>query len=543
VSVRRTAVALGALFVLSFVGLGRDLWTPDEPREAEIGREMWLSPTVVPTLNGDVFVEKPPLYYWTVAGAFGLFGGPSVPVARAVSGVAGFLTLLLVFFWGRRDFSTEVGLAAAIGLATCEQFAVSSHWILIDPLLMLFTTASLYAAALLVRGAGGLGTAFVFYLALALAFWTKGPVGPVLVGAGLVAYAALERSLVPLRRIHPLVGIAVLVGATILFAALVDEESGARAVREWLWVNQVQRFVHPTDATGHDQPAYYYLTTLPVAVFPWWVPFVAVLRPSTWRPGTGPDPHRDKKIFLGALTLGMGLVLSASATKRGNYLLPLLPPLFLLLAVTVIDWLRGRAAQSLGGWAWRSQTLFVASFAIAPTALALAYFRNADPAALAFVAAAAASVAAAIAFARRNDHGKALTAIAFCALAAVPGLCVFAARADAAQKDMTPFVSWIGAQIPPSQPLYVLGEFDETIRGIVPFVTGRRAAAIELADLDTTRPLFVLVQGKEGSEGPSPGPRYELVRGERFGAGRYLALWQVAPQSLSEAEHGHRHLQ
>ena len=73
----QTWLALAGLFAISFLGLARDLWTPDEPREAEIGREMWLVPTIVPRLNGESFIEKPPLYYWTVAGAYALFGGPS----------------------------------------------------------------------------------------------------------------------------------------------------------------------------------------------------------------------------------------------------------------------------------------------------------------------------------------------------------------------------------------------------------------------------------------------------------------------------------
>jgi len=538
VSTRQSVAALCALFVLCFVGLGRDLWTPDEPREAEISREMWLAPAVVPSLNGDMFVEKPPLYYWTVAGAFELFGGPSVAVARAVSGAAGFLTLLLVFFWGRREFSAEVGLTAAIGLATCEQFAVSSHWILIDPLLMLFTTAALAASSLLVRGVGTTGPAIVFYVALTLAFWTKGLVGPVLIGSGLLAYAALKRSLLPLKRIHPLVGIALILVATALFAGLVDEQSGVGAVKEWLWVNQFQRFVHPTDATGHDQPAYYYLTMLPTAVFPWWIPFVAVLRPSTWRrvADSSADAHRDKKIFLAALTLGMALVLSASATKRGNYLLPLLPPLFLLLAVTAVDWLREHASRPLRGWAWTGQVVCVALFATAPLAGILAYFRSADAAGFAYLVVVAGLLGGVTIFARRRDHAGAAVMLAICALAAVPGLFVFSARVAAPQKDMTPFLAWVGEQTPPSQPLYVLGEFDETIRALVPFATGHRAVATSREELETTRPPFVLIQAKEGTE-PPPAPHYELVREDRFGVGRYLALWRRAPEAYSEVEH------
>ncbi len=44
------------------------LWSADEPRVAEIGREMALSGNwAVPTLNHKPFLEEPPLYYATVA--------------------------------------------------------------------------------------------------------------------------------------------------------------------------------------------------------------------------------------------------------------------------------------------------------------------------------------------------------------------------------------------------------------------------------------------------------------------------------------------
>ena len=73
---RQLGVLLWAsLALLSLLGLGRGLWTPDEPREAEISREMRATPGMIPTLNGEPFLEKPPLYYWMVAGAFALGGG------------------------------------------------------------------------------------------------------------------------------------------------------------------------------------------------------------------------------------------------------------------------------------------------------------------------------------------------------------------------------------------------------------------------------------------------------------------------------------
>ena len=118
----QTWLALAGLLAISFLGVARDLWTPDEPREAEIAREMWLAPSIVPRLNGERFIEKPPLYYWTVATAYAVSGGPSASAARAVSGLAAFGTLAIVLFWGARAFSPVVGLAAAVALATSAQF-------------------------------------------------------------------------------------------------------------------------------------------------------------------------------------------------------------------------------------------------------------------------------------------------------------------------------------------------------------------------------------------------------------------------------------
>ena len=70
----RTACAIA--LVLGLAGIFQhSLWTPDEPREAEIGREMLLSGwSSMPTLGGVPFLEKPPLHPWVMAFCFRLFG-------------------------------------------------------------------------------------------------------------------------------------------------------------------------------------------------------------------------------------------------------------------------------------------------------------------------------------------------------------------------------------------------------------------------------------------------------------------------------------
>ena len=527
-STRAIALVLGLLLIVSFLGVGREPWTPDEPREAEISREMWLAPSVVPSLNDAAFVEKPPLYYWTVAGVFALAGGQSAAGARAVSGAAAFLTLLLVFLWGRREFSPAVGVVAALGLATSVQFMISTHWIVMDPLLMLFTTAAAWAGSALVQGRSRAGALLAFYVALTLALWTKGLIGPVLIASGLLVYAAARRSLEPVWRVRPFLGVAVMVLMTGVIAALIYADAGADAVREWLWVNHVQRFVHPT-YTGHDQPFYYYLSALPIAVFPWWVPLALVLRPSRWR--RGPNSLRrsawyEPRLYLGALSLGMVVLLSAASTKRGLYLLPMLPPLFLLLAAEAVDWWEWRATSVWRSAAWWLQVLFVVGFAVGPTVFALRYLHSTDTVAMAALGAVGVVAVALVVFAYRGRESAALGALGVLAVASVAGLVVLVVHLAAPERNMTAFLLDLDRRMAPGEPVLLIGHVDESVNGIVPFVTGRRVVNTTVEELPARQPLCLLVQNNEaGRTAPQLPPPYERKGARMFGPERYMAFW------------------
>jgi 4-amino-4-deoxy-L-arabinose transferase-like glycosyltransferase len=442
-----------------------------------------------------------------------------------VSAGAAFATLLLVLNWGRRVFAPAVGVAAAIGLVTSAQFMVTSHWIVMDALLMVFTTAAFSAAHELVRGGATRNALLIFYAAVVAALWTKGLIGPVLIASGLLAYAAARRSFAALKPLHPFAGAAFVLLMTGALAAAIAADAGWDAVREWLWVNHVQRFTNPA-GTGHDQPVLYYLWTLPAAVFPWWLPFGALFRPRTWRE---PTPWHDAKVFFGAVSVGMVLFLSAPATKRGLYLMPVLPPLFLLLAAVAAEWWAKTAAPRLKNAAWLAQAALVVLFAAIPAAFALAYLRVADARAVAYLIVVAGLLGALAAYSLRGERAKALAALAACSIAAVVGLLVAVAPLAAPRKDMSPFVAWVGAQVPAGETIYVLGEVDETLDGIVPFVTGRHAVAIDAADVEPQKPRFVLVQSKNGAQAASAlAAPYRRLDSRDLGSDRYLALWSRA---------------
>jgi 4-amino-4-deoxy-L-arabinose transferase-like glycosyltransferase len=529
-----------ALLGLTFLGLNRGLWTPDEPREAEISREMWLAPTVVPALNGQAFVEKPPLYYWTVAATFALTGGASPWAARLVSALAGGATLLVLFLWGRRAYSARAGAAAAVMLATSEQFLLSTHWVLIDPLLMLSTTAAAWAAWELLAGADRTPLRLGLFAAMTAALWIKGLIGPVLLVAGWLTYLAVARP-GGWRRLHPLAGIATLAAATALFVLALWWQGGRALVWEWAWVNHVQRLLHPVARTGHQQPVWYYLEALPVAVLPWLPTLLDALRPAVLR-ATSPAGAASIARYGVLVSAGMLVVLSAAATKREIYLLPVLPLLFLRAggrAAERID--AARHGAPLGGW-WWAQLALLFIWLLALPVVALGYLRAADPLAVTLLVLALGLSGGLLRAAWRRS-GQLPGWMAAAALAASAWAWLLVPHVLEASKSMAPFVRWLNQQLPAGEPVYAT-DVDETLQAIVPFVSGRRVIALDTeeqplrADVPTDRtnrpdglPAWILVQDNRDGRAARLPADYVVVRRQAFGPGRSLTLWHRTARS------------
>ena len=78
----RVLLALAPIWLIGI--LDRGLWTPDEPREADIAWRMsQQTDWTLPQLAGSPFLEKPPLSYWMSADAL-RFLGDSAAAARVV---------------------------------------------------------------------------------------------------------------------------------------------------------------------------------------------------------------------------------------------------------------------------------------------------------------------------------------------------------------------------------------------------------------------------------------------------------------------------
>jgi len=316
------AVALLVLTIAClFVGFWRwDLWAPDEPRYAEVAREAledghWL----VPHLGGTSYAEKPPLYFWLVAGSYALFGINAFAV-RLVPVLSASGTILVTWWLGRRLFNKRVGVFAGIILGTSVLVMHLARHGNIDSTLTLVTTAALGLMAV-AYFEGRRGLYLPAYFLMALGVLLKGPVGflvPVL--AVVVSLVVIGRMghIGRMRIVPGLAVFVVVVAAWLVPAAL---SGGAKYARTILFEQSLGRAV---SSFSHERPFYYYLGNFPQYFLPW----IFFLPQAFWLAVRRRTPQR---IFPVVWFATIFVFFSAISGKRELYLLPLYPAAALLV--------------------------------------------------------------------------------------------------------------------------------------------------------------------------------------------------------------------
>jgi 4-amino-4-deoxy-L-arabinose transferase-like glycosyltransferase len=295
---------------------------------------------VVPYFNNKYRFDKPPFIYWTQIASYRLFGENDF-AARFPSGIAAALTAVLLFAWGRRLGSERVGWWAAIIFSLCLQTFIHARAAVADMWLVFFVTAAHWAAYELIADLLGPPTSstdsrhrkywrLTFYVALALAFLAKGPLGwtPLLTVVSMKFFLRGQ----PLnRRFWFASGILFAMAIVLLWGipALV------RTNGEFFWVGIGRHVVERSFGAmeGHGGQSWRgYLVTLPfyfvtvfISFFPWSIKLPALTK-RLWRERDGVDNY----LIFGAAIIF--ILMTVVKTKLPHYTLTAFPLLSLLLA-------------------------------------------------------------------------------------------------------------------------------------------------------------------------------------------------------------------
>jgi 4-amino-4-deoxy-L-arabinose transferase-like glycosyltransferase len=176
---------VAAAALVFFVNLGRaSLFDEDEAIHATCAREMFEQDQwVVPSFNGRMFPDKPPLMFWMMMAAYRVFGVTEL-AARLPAAILGVATALATYALGKRLFRWQVGFWAGLIMTSTIIFTVSARAATVDAALTFLTTVAL---GCFFHGRQDKSRSWRWfalgYAALGVAVLGKGPVGVVLPGA------------------------------------------------------------------------------------------------------------------------------------------------------------------------------------------------------------------------------------------------------------------------------------------------------------------------------------------------------------------------
>lgn len=326
--------------LIQFAGVfDHSLWTPDEPKVAEIAREMSVTGNyLIPDFSGRVFLEKPPLYYAGTALFYRIFGTDFAGAGRIASVIFAIGTLLVLFCSTARLYSRTVAGTSALVLASTLRFFDASHKMIVDMGLVFFITLALFSFILAYKDDFKHGYK-LFWISLCLAFMTKGLVGIAIPCAGLLIFMLWQRDLSLIKRAWGIPGIMILVSVMGLWAMILYLKGGTAYLDTFYIYNQFGRFFNAGDYTGgHIRHSCYYFATFWGDAAPWSLLFPAAL--------ISLRNLDDRDRFLYSWFFGGFALLSIASTKRGLYLLPLLPA----MAVILSKWFDEILSMGAGNW-------------------------------------------------------------------------------------------------------------------------------------------------------------------------------------------------
>ena len=308
----------------------RKLVRPDEGRYAEIAREMAVTGDwVTPRLNAVKYFEKPPLQYWTTASAFKTFGEHEW-TARLWTGLTGFGGVLLVFFAGRALFGHRAALYTALVLGSSFLYVGLGHINTLDMGMTFFMTLAL-VGFLQAQRASAPGSAsrkwmLLAWAAMGLAVLSKGLIGLVLPGASTVAYCAVQRDLSPLKRLHPLAGILLLLLITAPWFVAVSAANPEFPSFFFLH-EHFARFL--TKVHHRTAPWWFFIPILILGLLPWTFTLMHAAT-GAWRSQPEQKTFNARRFLL--IYAGLIFVFfSTSQSKLISYILPTFPALALLI--------------------------------------------------------------------------------------------------------------------------------------------------------------------------------------------------------------------
>ena len=329
-----------AVIATYFYGLGHlPLVGPDEPRYAQVAREMYLrGDLITPTLGGHTWFEKPALLYWMMIVAYRLFG-VSETAARLGPAICGLLTVVAIFWTGRRvqqaTPNQEIcGLGAWSGLVVASMigtivFSRAASFDIVVTMTITWALSSFLIFQIEAERSRQRGLLIILYVFVGLSLLAKGLVGIVIPFGVISAYYLMRRELPSRPFLLSLVwGVPLALAVSAIWYAPVIARHGWPFINEFFMQHHFARYL--SNKYRHPGPIYFYVVCLILLSLPWTFLLAdGIARVRSWH-WQGVEAKDKLRVFALAWVFVPLVFFSFSGSKLAGYILPILPAVALI---------------------------------------------------------------------------------------------------------------------------------------------------------------------------------------------------------------------
>ncbi|MEN6355654.1 MAG: glycosyltransferase family 39 protein [Armatimonadota bacterium] len=309
----------------------------DEGLYAECSREMLAGGDyIVPTCNGVLFLDKPPLVYWMQAAGMRVFGVNSLG-ARLPSILAALILVGFIVYVGSKLYDRRSGIMAGFILASAILTSALARMAVMDQMFALAIALSLGAFVLSYSGKWGRGGYVLFWAAMGISTLIKGPAGMVVICLVVGAFLLMSREKRAVRQAVPLAGVLIFLAICLPWYILVQARTHGAFAGEFFIHQNLQRAMG--EDFCHNQPFYFYLPIFVVGFFPW-----SIFVPLAWMTRVK-RANADASLFMAVWMVVVIGVFSLSRSKLASYIYPMFPAAAILVGAM---WAEVTASKKLG---------------------------------------------------------------------------------------------------------------------------------------------------------------------------------------------------
>ena len=320
-------VAALALVLCGFSIFGHPIYILDEAKNSEAAREMLESGNyIVPTFNGTLRTDKPPLHYFFMMIGYSLFGVNPMG-ARFFSAIFGMLTIVSTYLFVKKFKGKQTAVITAMVLLSSFYFIQEFHLSVPDPYLIFFISFALFCFYSYTE-TNKLYYILLFYLSIGLGVLSKGPVAIVLPGIIALIYLIFIKrfSFAYIWKLQPLLGIIIVLGVSAPWFYLVDKETGGEWTKGFFLDHNLNRF--SAEKEGHGGLFIITLLFVFLGMLPFSITIIQAFK----------NVYRKRKedtllTFSAIVALVTVIFFSVSSTKLPNYPMPCYP--FLAVVFTL----------------------------------------------------------------------------------------------------------------------------------------------------------------------------------------------------------------